>query len=77
MEITPSDYYHNLNAMINDSNLRITMEHYGYNIWAFLSIILVLLIIKFTDTNNLYNYVLIITIVMLYTTYMFIKILNK
>jgi hypothetical protein len=68
------EYYQTLNSMIEDSNLRIIMEHYSYNIWALISLILLIIIVKNTNSIYLYNFLLIILFASLFAMY---KILKK
>jgi hypothetical protein len=62
-------YYQTLNSMIEDSNLRIIMEHYSYNIWALISLILLIIIVKNTNSIYLYNFLLIILFASIFATY--------
>lgn len=67
------EYYQTLNSMLEDSNLRIIMEHYSYNIWALISLILLIIIVKNTDSIYLYNFLLIILLASLFAMYKIAK----
>lgn len=60
---------YNINAIYNDSNLRITMERYSYNLWALISIISTIIILRTIDKNYLYNILVIIIIVAFFSVY--------
>lgn len=66
-------YYQSLNGMIKDSNLRITMEHYSYNIWALISLALFIIIVKNTESIYLYNFMLIILLASIFAMYYITK----
>ena len=70
-----TDYY-NINAMYDDSNLRVTMEKYSYNLWALISLVAIMVILKIMDKVYLYNIILIIVIVILLSMY-FIYVKGK
>lgn len=72
-----SEYYHNLNSISEDGELRITMEHYAYNIWALISIVIFIIIVKNTNAIYLYNFFLIIMMVFIFAMYKILKRENK
>jgi hypothetical protein len=64
---------YNINAIYNDSNLRLTMERYSYNLWALISLISIMVILRIIDKIYLYNVTLIFIVVVffsIYVTYM-------
>jgi hypothetical protein len=63
-----SDIY-NINAIYDDSNLRITMERYSYNLWILISIISIIIILRIIDKIYLYNILVIIIIVAFFSVY--------
>jgi hypothetical protein len=63
-----TDYY-NINAMYDDSNLRVTMEKYSYNLWALISLVGIMVILKIIDKVYLYNIILIVVIAILFSMY--------
>jgi hypothetical protein len=63
-----SEFY-NVNAIYNDSNLRVTMERYSYNLWALITIIAIIVILRIIDKNYLYNMIVIIIIVAFFSVY--------
>jgi hypothetical protein len=70
--IKTSDMY-NINAIHDDSNLRITMERYSYNLWALFSLIGIIITLRMIDKIYLYNIILIFIITaffIVYFTYM-------
>lgn len=70
-----TDYY-NINAMYDDSNLRVTMEKYSYNLWALISLVAIMIMLKIMDKVYLYNIILIVVIVILFSMY-FIYVKGK
>lgn len=70
-----TDYY-NINAMYDDSNLRVTMERYSYNLWALISLVAIMIMLKIMDKVYLYNIILIVVIVILFSMY-FIYVKGK
>lgn len=70
-----SDYY-NIDAIQDDSNLRVTMERYSYNLWAFISLVGIMVILKIIDKVYLYNIILIIVIAIIFSVY-FIYVKGK
>jgi hypothetical protein len=61
--------YNNIKAVYDDSNLRITMERYRYNMWALISLIGVIVILKIIDRMYLYNIFVIFIVVAFFAVY--------
>ena len=61
--------YQNIKAIYDDSNIRLTMERYGYNLWALLALIGIIIIFKIIDKVYLYNAFVIFLIVSFLTVY--------
>jgi hypothetical protein len=61
--------YQNIKAIYDDSNIRLTMERYGYNLWALLALIGIIFIFKMIDKVYLYNAFVIFLIVSFLTIY--------
>ena len=62
--------YDDVNAMFNDSSLRVTMEHYIYNFWALLALICVIILLKMMDQMYLYNSLVIFIVVIFFVIYL-------
>lgn len=64
--------YQNIRAIYDDSNIKLTMERYGYNLWAFLAFVSMFYVLKITNPTYLYNYAVIFMLMVclvLYFTY--------
>lgn len=59
----------NINAIYDDSNLRLTMERYSYNLWALISIIGIMIILRIIDKIYLYNVIIIFILVAFFSVY--------
>lgn len=66
--IKKSDMY-NIDAIYEDSNLRVTMERYSYNLWALFSLIGIIIILRMINKIYLYNIILIFIITAFFTIY--------
>lgn len=69
----PAEYYYNVNSVTNDSKLYVIMEHYKYNIWALIALILLLIIAKNTNTIYLFNFLIIISLTTIFTYLIILK----
>ena len=63
-----NDYY-NVNAIYNDSNIRLTMERYSYNLWALIAIVTVIIILKISDGIYLYNVIVLFILALFFSVY--------
>ena len=61
--------YNNITGIYNDSNIRITMERYSYNMWALIALASVILILKIIDQMYLYNIIVIFILVAFFYIY--------
>ena len=61
--------YNNITGIYNDSNIRITMERYSYNMWALIALASVILILKIIDQMHLYNIIVIFILVAFFSVY--------
>jgi hypothetical protein len=52
------DDYYNIIAIYDNSNIRLTMERYSYNLWALIAIIASIIILKIADSIYLYNIII-------------------
>lgn len=52
-----------IRAMMDNSEIYVTMERYGYNLWAIIAFIFFLLIFKMIDKIYLFNMIIIILLV--------------
>jgi len=50
-------------SMMDNSEIYLTMERYGYNLWAIIAFIFFLLIFKMIDKIYLFNIIIIILLV--------------
>jgi hypothetical protein len=62
--------FNDINAMVDDSELRFTMEHYSYNLWALLALICIIFIFKIIDISYLYNVMVIFILTIFFTIYL-------
>ena len=62
--------YDNIIAIYDDSSLRVTMERYGYNLWALAAIIGVIAILRVIDKSYLYNAIVIFILVAFFSIYL-------
>ena len=63
------DNYNNIKGIYNDSNLRITMERYSYNLWALIAVIGVIFILRIINQMYLYNAIVIFILIMFFVIY--------
>jgi|LakMenE22Apr09ns_1017241.scaffolds.fasta_scaffold31061_1 hypothetical protein len=63
------DNYNNIKGIYNDSNLRITMERYSYNLWALIALIGVIFILRIINQMYLYNAIVIFILIMFFVIY--------
>lgn len=63
------DDYYNVNAIYDDSNIRLTMERYSYNLWALIAIITVIIILKIADGIYLYNVIVLFILASFFSVY--------
>jgi hypothetical protein len=52
----------NVNAMLSNSDIYVTMERYSYNLWAIIALILTTILFK--TINNVYIYNIIVVIIL-------------
>jgi hypothetical protein len=63
------DDYNNIKGIYDDSNLRVTMERYGYNLWALIALIGIIFILRIINQMYLYNAFVILILVAFFTIY--------
>jgi hypothetical protein len=61
--------YYDIDAMRNDSSLRVTMEKYSYNLWALISLVGIMLVLRTIDQVYLYNIIVFFLIAMFFGVY--------
>jgi len=61
--------YHNVNAIYNNSNIRLTMEKYSYNLWALMAIVTLIIILKIVDSIYLYNIIVLFIFAAFFAVY--------
>lgn len=61
--------YENIKAIYDDSNIKLTMERYSYNLWALLALISIIIILKLIDRKYLYNAFLLFFVIIFFTLY--------
>jgi hypothetical protein len=63
------DNYYNINGIYNNSNIRLTMERYSYNVWALIAIIALIIILKIADGIYLYNIIVLFIFASFFSIY--------
>jgi hypothetical protein len=63
------DDYNNIKGIYDDSNLRVTMERYSYNLWALIALIGIIFILRIINQMYLYNAFVILILVAFFTIY--------
>lgn len=53
----------NVNAMLSNSDIYVTMERYSYNLWAIIALILTTLLFKTINNAYVYNIFVIVILV--------------
>ena len=61
--------YYNVNAVYDDSNIRLTMQRYSYNLWALIAIIALIIILKMIDSIYIYNVIVLFILTAFFTVY--------
>lgn len=61
--------YNDMTAIYNDSNLRLTMERYSYNLWGLIALVGAIVILRIMNQTYLYNAVVIFIVVAFFTVY--------
>lgn len=61
--------YQNIKAIYDDSNIKLTMERYGYNLWALLALLSIMFILRIVDKVYLYNAILLFFLIVIFSLY--------
>lgn len=63
----------NVNAMLSNSDIYVTMERYSYNLWAIIALISVTLLFKTINNVYIYNIFVVVILVAFFMTLSFNK----